>query len=94
MKNPGDVADFWDIPTQPSSDDHYATYNQKLIDKPIVAGCPEGGTILDPFMGTGTTGIRALELNRNFIGIEGSKKYFDDAEAYFKLKNSQLKMFA
>jgi len=40
-KNPGDVSDFWDIPTQPSSEKHYATFGTKLIDKPIVAGCPE-----------------------------------------------------
>ena len=40
-KNCGDVADFWDIPTKPSSDKHYAAYNQDLIHKPIIAGCPE-----------------------------------------------------
>ena len=55
-KNPGDVSDFWDIPTQPSSEKHYATFNTDLIDKPIVAGCPEGGVILDPFCGTGKIG--------------------------------------
>ncbi|MFH1563390.1 MAG: site-specific DNA-methyltransferase, partial [Nitrospirota bacterium] len=54
-KNPGDVSDFWDVPTQPSSAKHYATFNSELIDKPILAGCPEGGVILDPFCGTGTT---------------------------------------
>lgn len=74
-KNPGSVSDFWDIPTQPSSDAHYATYNTKLIDKPIVAGCPIGGIILDPFAGTATTGCRAIELQRKFIGIEGSEKF-------------------
>ena len=40
-KNPGDVSDFWNIPTQPSSRKHYATFNTKLIDKPLIAGCPE-----------------------------------------------------
>jgi len=40
-KNCGDVADFWDIPTKPSSDKHYASYNEDLIHKPIIAGCPE-----------------------------------------------------
>lgn len=92
-KNPGDVADFWDIPTQPSKEDHYATYNTKLIDKPIVAGCPVGGTILDPFMGTATTGLRALELGRNFIGIEGSKEYFDEASEKINLFKSQGVLF-
>lgn len=80
-KNPGDVADFWDIPTQSSSDDHYASYNDKLIGKPIIAGCPKGGIILDPFCGTGTTGCRAIELGRKFIGIDGSEKFCKMAEA-------------
>lgn len=41
-------------------------------------------TILDPFMGSGSTGIAALELGRNFIGIEKEKKYFDIAQSRFK----------
>jgi DNA modification methylase len=91
-KNPGSVSDFWDIPTMPSNEDHYATYNTKLIEKPIVAGCPIGGTILDPFMGTGTTGLRAMELGRNFIGIEGSKVHCDNAAKKFELFKSQGKL--
>ena len=75
--NPGSVSDFWDIPTKGSSDNHFAAYNTKLIDKPIMAGCPEGGIILDPFCGTATTGCRAIELGRKFIGFEGSKEYVD-----------------
>jgi DNA modification methylase len=74
-KNPGDVTDFWCISTKPGSDKHYATFNSELITKPILAGCPESGIILDPFCGTATTGIRAIELKRNFIGIEGKKEY-------------------
>lgn len=74
-KNPGSVSDFWDIPTKPSSKNHFATYNTKLIDKPIMAGCPIGGIILDPFCGTATTGCRSIELGRRFIGIEASAEY-------------------
>ena len=40
-KNPGDVSDFWDIPTKPSSNEHYAAYNDELLKKPILSGCPE-----------------------------------------------------
>lgn len=40
-KNPGDISDFWDINTKPSSNNHYAGYNEELIRKPILAGCPE-----------------------------------------------------
>jgi len=79
-KNPGSVSDFWDIPTRPSSAKHYATFNTELISKPILAGCPVGGVILDPFCGTATTGARALELNRRFIGIDGSKEYIEVAQ--------------
>jgi DNA modification methylase len=92
-KNPGDVSDFWDIPTQPSSDEHYAAYNDKLIGKPIVAGCPEGGIILDPFCGTATTGCRALELDRNFIGFEGSAKYVKMANRNLLPYLQQQKLF-
>lgn len=52
LKNPGDVADFWEITTKPSSKSHYATYNSELIIKPLLAGSPLGGFVLDPFGGT------------------------------------------
>jgi DNA modification methylase len=74
-KNPGTVSDFWDIPTKANSDKHYASYNQELIHKPIIAGCPINGIIYDPFMGTGSTAIAALRRNRNFIGSEMSVEY-------------------
>ncbi|MEO7048734.1 MAG: DNA methyltransferase [Ferruginibacter sp.] len=77
-KNPGSVSDFWDITTKPSKSNHYATYNSELIDKPIVAGCPEGGIILDVFCGTATTGCRAIDLGRKFIGVEGKEEYVID----------------
>jgi len=92
-KNPGSVSDFWDIPTQPSSKKHYASFNNKLIEKPIMAGCPEGGVILDPFCGTATTLLRAYELDRKVVGIEGSEEYFNAADSELKNKLSQTKLF-
>lgn len=77
--NPGDVSDFWPIPTRPSSGKHYAVYNTELIKYPIIAGCPEGGVVLDPFMGVGTTGMAAKALFRRFIGIELNQSYCKDA---------------
>jgi len=79
-KNPGDVADFWDVPTKPSSNEHYASYNDSLLVKPVLAGCPKEGVIYDPFMGTGSTAEVALRSGRNYIGSEMSKKYIDIAE--------------
>jgi DNA modification methylase len=78
-KNPGSVSDFWDIPTKPSSSKHYASYNDSLLVKPVLAGCPEGGIIYDPFMGTGSTAEVALRSNRKFIGSEMSKDYCEIA---------------
>lgn len=78
-KNPGDVSDFWDIPTKSSSDKHYATYNVSLIAKPILAGCPENGIIYDPFAGTGTTCIASLRSGRNFIASEAGREYYEIA---------------
>ena len=74
-KNPGDVSDFWDVPTKPSANEHYASYNDSLIRKPVLAGCPKGGIIYDPFMGTGSTAEAALRSQRKFIGSEMSEKY-------------------
>lgn len=76
-KNCGDVSAFWDIPTKPSSSQHFASYNDELIKKPILAGCPKGGLIYDPFMGTGTTAMVCIRSGRNFIGSEMSKEYMD-----------------
>lgn len=60
----------WTIPTQPYAKAHYAVYPSKLLEPMILAGCPEGGIILDPFFGSGTTGVVANKLNRKYIGIE------------------------
>ena len=79
-KNPGSVSDFWDILTRPSSEKHYASYNDSLLVKPILAGCPKDGIIYDPFMGTGSTAEAAIRAGRNFIGSEMSTDYCQIAE--------------
>lgn len=92
-KNPGSVSDFWDVTTKSSSDQHFASYNTDLIKKPILAGCPEGGIIYDPFMGTGTTAMAALRSNRNFIGSEMSTEYIKICENNIKPYLQQTKLF-
>ncbi len=92
-KNPGSVSDFWDVTTKGSSEKHYASFNFKLIEKCIVAGCPEGGTVLDPFCGTGTTLVRALQLNRKVVGIDASEEYCKIAEKNLSKEVNQLKIF-
>ena len=92
-KNPGSVSDFWDVKTKPSSSKHYASYNIDLITKPILAGCPEGGIIYDPFMGTGTTAIHAINNNRKFIGSEMSEDYIKICNERVTNELSKLKLF-
>jgi len=66
----------WSIATAQFKYAHHATFPEKLAEPCILAGCPEGGTILDPFAGSGTTGIVAKRLRRNFIGIEINLEYW------------------
>jgi DNA modification methylase len=65
----------WTIATQPYSEAHFATYPEKLVEPCVLAGCPEGGTVLDPFNGSGTTGAVACRLGRNYIGCELNPEY-------------------
>lgn len=65
----------WTVATQPFSEAHFATYPPELIEPCILAGCPEGGTVIDPFFGAGTTGLVADRLQRNCIGIELNPEY-------------------
>lgn len=69
----------WSMATQPFKKAHFAVYPEKLID-PIIKACvPPRGTVLDPFMGTGTTGLVAKKNNVSFIGIEISNHYINMA---------------
>jgi site-specific DNA-methyltransferase (cytosine-N4-specific) len=66
-RNPGDV---WSINTRPYRGPHFAAYPIDIPLRCIAAGCPPGGMVLDPFCGTGTTGLAALQLGRRFTGID------------------------
>jgi DNA modification methylase len=65
----------WEVPTAPYADAHFATFPPALIEPCIKAGCPKGGTVLDPFFGAGTTGLVADRLGRDCIGIELNPAY-------------------
>ena len=69
--------DVWTVSTKPEKNAHFATYPKELIEPCVLAGCPHGGIILDPFMGTGTTAMVAREYGRNFIGFEINPLYMD-----------------
>ncbi len=65
-------------------------YAKWLVDR----GCQHGGTVLDPFMGSGTTGVACADLGRKFIGIEKTRKYFDIACERIRAAQAQERLFA
>ena len=71
--------DVWNVPVAPVKEAHFATFPEKLIEPCILAGCPIGGVVLDPFFGSGTTGRVAIRLNRHYIGCELNPEYIDIA---------------
>lgn len=72
MRNKRDV---WTVCTNSYREAHFATYPVELIKPCIIAGCPPGGIVLDPFVGSGTTAVAALMEGRNYIGIELNPEY-------------------
>lgn len=74
MRNKRDV---WDIGVGNYKGAHFATYPIELVENCLLCGCPVGGTVLDPFSGSGTTGICAVANGRKYIGIELNEKYVE-----------------
>jgi DNA modification methylase len=69
------IRSVWEIATQPYPNAHFATFPEALPERCIKAGCPEGGTVLDPFLGSGTTALVARRLGRKSVGIEPNAEY-------------------
>lgn len=74
--------DVWDIIPEDTQkrEAHFAPYPEDLCRIPILATCPEGGVVLDPFCGTGTTLLVSKQLNRKSIGIDISRQYLEISE--------------
>jgi len=70
----------WTVTTKPFKGAHFATFPMDLIEPCVLAGCPEGGTVLDPFGGSGTTAVVANGHNRDAIICELNSEYIDIAE--------------
>ena len=73
-RNPGDV---WTIPTVPFPGAHFAVFPPALAERAVLAGCKPGGTVLDPFSGSGTTGMVAARHGHRYVGIDASRDYLD-----------------
>ncbi|MFT4039101.1 MAG: site-specific DNA-methyltransferase [Thermomicrobiales bacterium] len=70
----------WDINTMPYSEAHFATFPPALVEPCLAMGSKPGDLVLDPFIGSGTTGLVALKMNRRFVGIELNPEYAKIAE--------------
>lgn len=71
--------DVWHINTQPFKGAHFATFPPQLPEICILAGSQPGDTVLDPFLGAGTTGLVAAQQGRGFIGIDNNPAYVEMA---------------
>lgn len=71
--------DVWHVPVVSYKGAHFATYPPKLIEPCVLAGCPQGGMILDPFVGSGTTCMVALANGRDAVGIDLNPDYLEIA---------------
>ena len=72
--------DVWTVATHPFPEAHFATFPPALIEPCVLAGCPAGGVVLDPFMGAGTVGVVARRHSRHYLGIELNPAYIMMAE--------------
>ena len=72
--------DVWTIPTRPYKGAHFATFPPALVEPCILAGCPKGEVVLDPFCGSGTVGMVARQHDRCFLGVELNPRYIEMAE--------------
>lgn len=76
-KNGANRRDVWAFSSKPFPGAHFATFPPELPEICIKAGCPEGGTVLDPFHGAGTTWLVSKRLNRKYIGIDINPEYIE-----------------
>lgn len=83
----------WTVGTRPFKEAHFATFPEDLIKPCILAGCPDGGIVLDPFMGAGTTALVAAKYGRKFAGCELNPEYAAMARKRVANEQAQGKLF-
>lgn len=82
--------DVWTVNPQPFKGAHFATFPPKLIEPMIKAGCPVGGTVLDCFMGSGTTAVVARAHDRHYIGCDSNQSFVDMANERLRTTDPYL----
>lgn len=84
---------IWEIPLSKFKDAHFAVYPEKLVEICLLASTKSNDFVLDPFTGSGTTGVVAKKNNRNFIGIELVEKYQRMAQKRINETHYQTELF-
>jgi site-specific DNA-methyltransferase (adenine-specific) len=87
------MKNLWVIPAERHKTPHPTEKPEKLLERIILIGSKEGDIVLDPFMGSGTTGVVAKRLNRNFIGIEIDENYFELARKRIELTATTFRLY-
>lgn len=83
----------WEIPLSKFRDAHFAVYPEKLVETCLLASTREGDVVLDPFTGSGTTGVVSYRLARRFVGIELVEEYQRMAQSRLDEARAQLNLF-
>ena len=86
----GQRYNVWEVTQVNKNENHPAQFPEDLASDHIISWSNEGDTVLDPFMGSGTTGVAAQRLGRNFIGIELDKEYCDIANDRITAERQKL----
>ena len=79
----------WSMPLSKYRDAHFAVFPESLVEHCVKAGSPPKGVVLDPFCGSGTTGLVSLRIERDFIGIDCSQRYCDMASERLRHQQGQ-----
>jgi len=94
MKPFGKRKNIWKFGVGGGKTNHPAIFPEKLANDHVLSWCNEGDTVLDPFMGSGTTGVAAKKLGRRFIGIELDPDYFGIASKRIDEATRQINIFS
>lgn len=90
----GERFNIWNIPPEKHNiSNHPAVFSVQLAHDHIISWSKEGDVVLDPFMGSGTTGVATIQLHRKFIGIEINRDYFDYAKQRIESTTISKKLF-
>lgn len=92
MSAPVMMRDVWFVPPECFKGAHFAVMPQEIARRCILAGCPDGGVVMDPFMGSGTVGVVAAKYSRDFVGIELNPEYVEIAKARIEAAEAQLQL--